>query len=74
MLTGLRPELSLLSKVRLNLDERLQAPIELAPLIDPNVHTCGTVYPHGHRELSHPEDGIYRVGMKSYGRPPPSWR
>ncbi|MDG9700819.1 NAD(P)-binding domain-containing protein [Streptomyces sp. DH37] len=70
VLTGFRPDLSFLSEVRLNLDERLQAPVELAPLIDPNVHSCGTVYPHGHRELSHPETGIYLVGMKSYGRAP----
>ncbi|MBL1101924.1 NAD(P)-binding domain-containing protein [Streptomyces coffeae] len=70
VLTGLRPDLSFLSEVRLNLDERLQAPLELAPLIDPNVHSCGTVYPHGHRELSHPESGIYLAGMKSYGRAP----
>ncbi|MEV5551192.1 flavoprotein, partial [Streptomyces sp. NPDC052309] len=46
------------------------APVELAPLIDPNQHSCGTVYPHGHRELSHPEKGVYLVGMKSYGRAP----
>ncbi|MGW7051259.1 FAD-dependent oxidoreductase [Streptomyces sp. NPDC054887] len=70
VLTGLRPDLSFLSEVRLRLDERLQAPVELAPLIDPNQHSCGTVYPHGHRELSHPEPGVYLVGMKSYGRAP----
>ncbi|MCX2926656.1 NAD(P)-binding domain-containing protein [Streptomyces sp. NEAU-W12] len=70
VLTGFRPDLSFLSEVRLNLDERLQAPAELAPLIDPNQHSCGTVYPHGHRELSHPEQGVYLVGMKSYGRAP----
>ncbi|WP_406726491.1 NAD(P)-binding domain-containing protein [Streptomyces sp. GD-15H] len=70
VLTGFRPDLSFLSEVRLNLDERLQAPVELAPLIDPNQHSCGTVYPHGHRELSHPEQGVYLVGMKSYGRAP----
>ncbi|MER7719244.1 NAD(P)-binding domain-containing protein [Streptomyces flaveolus] len=70
VLTGFRPDLSFLSEVRLGLDERLQAPVELAPLIDPNQHSCGTVYPHGHRELSHPEQGIYLVGMKSYGRAP----
>ncbi|MFE5028668.1 NAD(P)-binding domain-containing protein [Streptomyces sp. NPDC056656] len=70
VLTGLRPDLSFLSELRLGLDERLQAPLELAPLIDPNQHSCGTVYPHGHRELSHPEQGIYLVGMKSYGRAP----
>ncbi|TKA13332.1 NAD(P)-binding domain-containing protein [Actinacidiphila oryziradicis] len=70
VLTGLRPDLSFLSELRLGLDERLQAPVELAPLIDPNQHSCGTVYPHGHRELSHPEQGVYLVGMKSYGRAP----
>jgi hypothetical protein len=42
----------------------------LAPLIDPNVHSCGTVRPHGHRELEHPELGFYAIGAKSYGRAP----
>jgi hypothetical protein len=70
VLTGFRPDLSFLSELRLGLDERLQAPTALAPLIDPNVHSCGTVYPHGVNELSHPEPGIYLVGMKSYGRAP----
>ncbi|MET4667966.1 NAD(P)-binding domain-containing protein [Streptomyces sp. PvR018] len=70
VLTGFRPDLSFLDELRLGLDDRLQAPTELAPLIDPNQHSCGTVYPHGHRELSHPEAGIYLVGMKSYGRAP----
>lgn len=69
-LTGFRPDLSVLAELRLNLDERLQAPVELAPLIDPNVHSCGTVYPHGAKELSHPEQDVYVVGMKSYGRAP----
>nr|WP_203732564.1 NAD(P)-binding domain-containing protein [Streptomyces sp. SID12501] len=70
VLTGFRPDLSFLSELRLGLDERLQAPTALAPLIDPNVHSCGTVYPHGVGELSHPEQGVYLVGMKSYGRAP----
>ncbi|MFE2044948.1 NAD(P)-binding domain-containing protein [Streptomyces sp. NPDC059477] len=70
VLTGLRPDLSYLSELRLGLDERLQAPAELAPLIDPNVHSCGTVHPHGVNELSHPEKDVYLVGMKSYGRAP----
>ncbi|GAA2329968.1 hypothetical protein GCM10010431_60820 [Streptomyces kunmingensis] len=70
VLTGFRPDLTFLSEFRLGLDERLQAPVELAPLIDPNQHSCGTVYPHGHRELSHPEQDVYLVGMKSYGRAP----
>ncbi|MEU5095941.1 NAD(P)-binding domain-containing protein [Streptomyces sp. NPDC020996] len=70
VLTGFRPDLSFLTEIRLHLDERLQAPAALAPLIDPNVHSCGTVYPHGVNELSHPEHDVYLVGMKSYGRAP----
>ncbi|MBA4862401.1 NAD(P)-binding domain-containing protein [Streptomyces sp. PSKA54] len=70
VLTGFRPDTSILSELRLNLDERLEAPVALAPLIDPNVHSCGTVYPHGAKELSHPEKDVYVVGMKSYGRAP----
>ncbi|MCZ4563600.1 NAD(P)-binding domain-containing protein [Rhodococcus sp. IEGM 1401] len=68
--TGFRPDLSWLSEIRLDLDPVLQAPTALAPLIDPNVHSCGTVYPHGVAELTHPEPGFYVVGMKSYGRAP----
>lgn len=70
VLTGFRPDLSFLEELRLGLDERLQAPVALAPLIDPNIHSCGTVYPHGVNELSHPEKDVYLVGMKSYGRAP----
>lgn len=70
VLTGFRPDMSWLSEVRLGLDATLQAPVALAPLIDPNVHSCGTVYPHGARELSHPEPGVFLAGMKSYGRAP----
>lgn len=69
-LTGFRPDLSWLGEVRLGLDPALEAPTELAPLIDPNMHSCGTVYPHGAAELAHPEPGLYLVGMKSYGRAP----
>ena len=68
--TGFRPDLSWLSEVRLDLDPVLQAPRALAPLIDPNVHSCGTVYPHGAAELAQPEPGVFLVGMKSYGRAP----
>ncbi len=68
--TGFRPDLSWLSELRLELDATLQAPVALAPLIDPNVHSCGTVYPHGVKELSHPEPNVYLAGMKSYGRAP----
>lgn len=69
-LTGLRPDLRYLDELRLGLDERLQAPAAVAPLIDPNVHSCGTVYPHGAKELAHPEPDVYLLGMKSYGRAP----
>jgi hypothetical protein len=70
VLTGFRPDLSFLSEVRLDLDPVLQASRALAPLIDPNVHSCGTVYPHGVVELAQPEPDLYLVGMKSYGRAP----
>ena len=70
VLTGFRPDLSWLSELRLDLDATLQAPVALAPLIDPNVHSCGTVYPHGVKELAHPEPDVYLAGMKSYGRAP----
>ncbi|MRJ78206.1 SidA/IucD/PvdA family monooxygenase [Aeromicrobium sp. SMF47] len=68
VLTGFRPDLSILTEVRLDLDPVLQAPRDLAPLIDPNVHSCGTVYPHGAKELAQPDAGFYLAGMKSYGR------
>ncbi|GAA3034458.1 NAD(P)-binding domain-containing protein [Kitasatospora albolonga] len=70
VLTGLRPDHSFLSELRLDLDERLQAPAGLAPLIDPNQHSCGSVEPHGAAQLTHPEDGVFLVGQKSYGRAP----
>ena len=70
VLTGFRPDLGFLSEVRLDLDAVLQAPRALAPMIDPNVHSCGTVYPHGAGELAQPEPGVFLVGMKSYGRAP----
>lgn len=68
--TGFRPDLSLLSEVRLSVHAGTQSPTALAPLIDPNQHSCGSVRPHGAEELRHPDDGIYIVGMKSYGRAP----
>jgi thioredoxin reductase len=68
--TGLRPALALLGELRLALDPALECPTALAPLIDPNEHSCGTVRPHGARELAHPESGFYIAGMKSYGRAP----
>jgi len=68
--TGQRPDLSITSELRAKLDPWLEANEALRPLIDPNLHSCGTVRPHGHRELAHPEPGLYTVGVKSYGRAP----
>ena len=61
---------SVLREVRLELDPAVESPRALAPLIDPNVHSCGSVPPHGAEELKHPEPDFYIVGMKSYGRAP----
>lgn len=69
-LTGFRPDLSFLSEMRIELDPILQAPVHLAPSIDPNLHSCGSVAPHGATELAHAEPDLYIVGMKSYGRAP----
>lgn len=68
--TGFRPDLSILSELRLELDPAVEAPRQLGPLIDPEFHSCGSVEPHGEQVLSHPEPGFYIVGMKSYGRAP----
>ncbi|MBW8847203.1 MAG: GNAT family N-acetyltransferase [Burkholderiales bacterium] len=68
--TGQRPDLSLSSELRVRLDPWLESTEALGPLIDPNLHSCGTVRPHGHRELAHPEPGFYTLGVKSYGRAP----
>jgi thioredoxin reductase len=68
--TGYRPDHSIADELRLDLDPALGCTRVLAPLIDPNEHSCGTVRPHGVDELAHPEPGYFAVGMKSYGRAP----
>jgi thioredoxin reductase len=68
--TGQRPDLSLTRELRLDLDPWLESTKAIGPLIDPNLHSCGSAPPHGHRELAHPEPGFYTVGIKSYGRAP----
>ncbi len=68
--TGFRPDLSLLAELRISLDPATQSPTRLAPLIDPNKHSCGSVPEHGLSELSHPEPGVFILGIKSYGRAP----
>src|SRR2546423_789201 len=56
--------------LRLDLDPWLESARPLGPMIDPNLHSCGSVPPHGYKELSHPEPGYFAVGIKSYGRAP----
>ena len=68
--TGSRPDLSFTSELRIELDLAVECPPTLAPMIDPNLHSCGSVKPHGEAELRHPEKDFYIVGMKSYGRAP----
>ena len=68
--TGFRPDFEPLSELRLGLDPAVESPTALAPLIDPNIHSCGTAPPHGAEELKHPETDFYIAGMKSYGRAP----
>ena len=68
--TGSRPDTSISREVRVAFDPVLESVPALAPLIDPNVHSCGTVRPHGEAELRQPEKDYYVVGVKSYGRAP----
>jgi 2-polyprenyl-6-methoxyphenol hydroxylase-like FAD-dependent oxidoreductase len=68
--TGFRPDHTIVSELRLDLDPILGSTRALAPLIDPNHHSCGTVPPHGVQELTHPEPNYYAIGAKSYGRAP----
>lgn len=68
--TGSRPDFSFLKEIRLSIDPAVESVEALAPLIDPNLHSCGTVRPHGEEILRQPETGFYIVGMKSYGRAP----
>ncbi len=68
--TGFRPDLTMLREMRLALDPWLESAAGIGPMIDPNLHSCGTVRPHGAIELAHPEPDFYIAGMKSYGRAP----
>ncbi|MBT1686179.1 NAD(P)-binding domain-containing protein [Dawidia soli] len=68
--TGSRPDFSFLREVRLSIDPSLESVAQIAELIDPNIHSCGTVRPHGEKELRHPDQDFYIAGSKSYGRAP----
>lgn len=66
--TGFRADHTIAAELRLQLDAIMGTTPALAPLIDPNHHSCGTVPPHGADELAHPEEDYYAIGVKSYGR------
>ncbi|MCE3227148.1 MAG: hypothetical protein K0S32_1699 [Bacteroidetes bacterium] len=68
--TGSRPDFSFLREIRLGINTAIESSEDIAELIDPNIHSCGTVRPHGELELQHPEKDFYIVGSKSYGRAP----
>lgn len=68
--TGTRPDISFLREVRVEFDSTVESVPAIANLIDPNMHSCGTVRPHGELELRQKEKDFYVVGMKSYGRAP----
>jgi len=68
--TGQRPDLAMTRELRLDLDPWLESARTLGPMIDPNLHSCGSVPPHGYKQLAHPEPGYFAVGIKSYGRAP----
>ncbi len=70
VVTGFRPDFGFLSEVRLDLDPALGAVRVLAEQVRPDLHSCGDVSPHGYKELTQPEQNLFLVGMKSYGRAP----
>ncbi|WP_337982282.1 NAD(P)-binding domain-containing protein [Lysinibacillus sp. C5.1] len=67
---GNRPDFTINSELRLSIDAATESVQALAPLIDPNEHSCGTVRAHGEEILRQPEKDFYIVGAKSYGRAP----
>ena len=68
--TGFRPDHSIATELRLDLDAILGCTRTLAELIDPNENPRSAIVPHGYTELAHPEPNYYTAGMKSYGRAP----
>lgn len=68
--TGQRPDFTFARELQLDLHPIVESTRALGPLIDPNEHSCGTVPPHGWRELAHAEPNYFVAGIKSYGRAP----
>ncbi|QTD42630.1 FAD-dependent oxidoreductase [Sporosarcina sp. Te-1] len=68
--TGNRPNFDINHELRSERESITEAVPAIAPLIDPNAHSCGSVPAHGEKELRQPEPNFYIVGSKSYGRAP----
>ncbi len=71
--TGQRPDLSMTRELRLDLDPWLESTKALGPLIDPNEHSCGSVPPHGHRELAHLSQVSTPLASRATGARRPSF-
>lgn len=69
-LTGFRPDTTILRELRIDLDASMDAVAGIAAEIDPNIHSCGSVSATGARQLAQPEQDLFIVGAKSYGRAP----
>ena len=67
---GQRPDFAFARELQLDLHPVVESARQLGPLIDPNEHSCGTVPPHGWRDLAHAESDYFVAGIKSYGRAP----
>ncbi|MGL3151701.1 FAD-dependent oxidoreductase [Microbacterium sp. A82] len=68
--TGFRPDTEMLRELRIDLDPALEAVAGIAAEIDPNIHSCGSVSATGAAQLTQPEQDLFIVGAKSYGRAP----
>jgi NAD(P)H-nitrite reductase large subunit len=60
--TGFRPDHTVAAELRLALEPGLESAAALGSIIDPNVHTCGTVAAHGIAELAHPNPAMWSWG------------
>ena len=58
--TGQRPDLDMTRELRLDLDPWLESPKALGPAIDPNLHSCGSVPPHGYQGIVAPRTRLLR--------------
>jgi hypothetical protein len=67
--TGFRPDHTVAAELRLALEPGLESAAALGPIMDPNVHTCGTVPAHGIAELAHPNPAMWSWDEELRPRP-----